>query len=78
MTRLKQTKKLVNLFSKKISTNIPAAKENLNSKPFDSIPGPKYYPVIGNLLSLKQHGSLKLLKNNLINHLNPFKGGDID
>lgn len=45
--------------SQKQQSNIEAAIDIQNIKSFDEIPGPKIWPVIGNLFELKGFGKLR-------------------
>lgn len=51
-----------NLLKNKVKTLI-YTKSSLTTRNFDLIPGPKYYPFIGNLFSLKKYG--RIISNSL-------------
>jgi hypothetical protein len=53
-------RKVIQIVNRNYPTNAKSDEAISNAKPFDSIPGPKCYPVIGNLFSLKQYGCFEV------------------
>ena len=55
--------KYSNNLLKNMAKTLISIKSSLITRSFDLIPGPKYYPFIGNLFSLKKYG--RIISNSL-------------